>query len=71
MSHIETANTKLSLPVFVAIAEVLDVRADDLLYDDAPADSGTVRSSLQKILDQLHGLEETVRKAMSEIDTGI
>lgn len=40
MSHIETANTKLSLPVFLALSDVLNVRCDDLLkgkgrkYDD-------------------------------------
>lgn len=33
MSHIETGNTKLSLPVLVSLAEVLQVRADDLLFD--------------------------------------
>ena len=33
MSHIETGNTKLSLPVFVDIARALEVRTDDLLYD--------------------------------------
>ena len=33
MSHIETGNTKLSLPVFVDIARVLEVQTDDLLYD--------------------------------------
>ena len=31
MSHIETGNTKLSLPVLVDIAVVLGVRTDDLL----------------------------------------
>ncbi len=31
MSHIETGNTKLSLPVLVELAEVLEVRTDDLL----------------------------------------
>ena len=31
MSHIETGNTKLSLPVLVDIANALDVRTDDLL----------------------------------------
>ncbi len=34
MSHIETGNTKLSLPVFVDIAKVLSVRTDELLYDN-------------------------------------
>ena len=33
MSHIETGNTKLSLPFFVEIANVLDVQTDDLLKD--------------------------------------
>ncbi|MGN1443570.1 MAG: helix-turn-helix domain-containing protein [Acutalibacteraceae bacterium] len=33
MSHIETGNTKLSLPVLVALAEKLQVRTDDLIYD--------------------------------------
>ena len=33
MSHIETGNTKLSLSVFVAIADSLNVRTDDLLSD--------------------------------------
>lgn len=33
MSHIETGNTKLSLPVFVDIASALDVQTDDLLND--------------------------------------
>ena len=36
MSHIETGNTKLSLPVLVDLAAVLEVRVDDLLYDNSP-----------------------------------
>ena len=31
MSHIETGNTKLSLPVLADMAQVLEVRVDDLL----------------------------------------
>lgn len=46
MSHIETANTKLSLPVFVEIANALEVQTDALLYD-APRDS--VSSSIEEI----------------------
>ncbi len=34
MSHIETGNTKLSLPVFVDIAAALEVQTDDLLLDE-------------------------------------
>ena len=33
MSHIETGNTKLSLSVLAALAQALNVRADDLLFD--------------------------------------
>lgn len=40
MSHIETGNTKLSLPVFVDIAKALEVQTDSLLYDE-PRDSVT------------------------------
>lgn len=36
MSHIETANTKLSLPVLVDIATVLQVQTDELLHDHKP-----------------------------------
>lgn len=36
MSHIETANTKLSLPVLVDIANVLQVQTDRLLFDHKP-----------------------------------
>ena len=45
MSHIETGNTKLSLPVFVDIATALEVRLDDLL--DNP--TATTSSSLDEI----------------------
>ena len=33
MSHIETGNTKLSLPVLVELACALGVQSDDLLFD--------------------------------------
>lgn len=33
MSHIETGNTKLSLPVLVSLAEALEVRTDDILFN--------------------------------------
>ena len=33
MSHIETGNTKLSLPVLVELAKHLEVQTDDLLND--------------------------------------
>ena len=33
LSHIETGNTKLSLQVFVNIADALSVQSDELLHD--------------------------------------
>lgn len=33
MSHIETGNTKLSLPVLVDISKILNVQTDELLFD--------------------------------------
>jgi Predicted transcriptional regulators len=33
MSHIETGNTKLSLPVLVNIANILSVQTDAIIYE--------------------------------------
>ncbi len=41
MSHIETGNTKLSLPVFVRLAKALDIQTDDMLSDEV---SGKARA---------------------------
>lgn len=52
MSHIETGNTKLSLSVFVDIAESLDVQTDSLLYD-APRDSvNTAMNDIAAIMEE-------------------
>ena len=50
MSHIETGNTKLSLPVFVDLAEILDVRTDDLLYDGISAERSSTIDEIVQIL---------------------
>lgn len=50
MSHIETGNTKLSLPVFVALADALCVRTDELLHDPAPNHDSILRD-ITAILD--------------------
>ena len=52
MSHIETANTKLSLPVFVDIAEALEIQTDALLYD-TPRES--ISTSIEDIARTLNG----------------
>ena len=50
MSHIETGNTKLSLPVLVDIAAVLQVRTDDLLYSDPAASTGLAMDEIAAVL---------------------
>lgn len=50
MSHIETGNTKLSLPVLVDIAKALEVRTDDLLNDGAAATTGTALDEIAAVL---------------------
>lgn len=66
MSHIETGNTKLSLPVLVALANVLEVRTDDLLYDESPSSRTSSINGITQILDsctkqQLQIIEDVLR----------
>ncbi len=51
MSHIETANTKLSLPVFVALAQVLEVETDALLYDAPPLSVSRTEREIAALID--------------------
>lgn len=51
MSHIETGNTKLSLPVFVDIANALSVQTDELLYDMPQNNKTTMKQEINEILD--------------------
>lgn len=51
MSHIETGNTKLSLPVLAKIAEELSVGADALLSDAPKPDKAKLSAEVQEILD--------------------
>jgi len=52
MSHIETGHTKLSLPVLVALAAVLETSTDDLLYDqDPPAICTVEKDRIMRTLD--------------------
>lgn len=52
MSHIETGNTKLSLPVFVDIAAALDVRTDDLLENATLAASTAALQEITAVLER-------------------
>ena len=49
MSHIETANTKLSLPVLVDLAEALNVSADMLLFGKEGQEQSRTLEQLEKI----------------------
>ena len=51
MSHIETGNTKLSLPVLVDIAATLEVRTDDLLFDVPTLSVSAVLEDITATLD--------------------
>ena len=51
MSHIETGNTKLSLPDLSKIAEELSVSVDALLTDTSKPDKAALSAEVQEILD--------------------
>ena len=72
LSHIETGNTKLSLPVFVDLAKALEVQADDLLSDEVSGRS-TALNELSTILDscstkQVRIITELVKSAKVAMD---
>ena len=50
MSHIETGNTKLSLSVLVELSKILNVRTDDLLFDNPPEKDISI-SEIKETLD--------------------
>ena len=50
MSHIGTGNTKLSLPVFAAVAQALGVQTDDLLSDE-PSGRRVALQEISALLD--------------------
>lgn len=63
MSHIETGNTKLSLPVLVKMAEILQVQTDDLLFEEF---NGKHRVQ-QEIIDILDSCNEKELKILLEV----
>ena len=73
MSHIETANTKLSLPVFVDIAQALEVQADALLYDQSPESTTGMTKDIVAVLNQcdthqLHVIYEIIKAAKQSLN---
>ena len=72
MSHIETGNTKLSLPVFVGLAKALGIRTDELL-DGPQGGEGASFSEINALLEsctpqQVHILTDIVRAAKIALD---
>ena len=51
MSHIETGSTKLSLPVFIKIADVLSIQTDSLLSDIPRVNRTNLGSEITNLLD--------------------
>ena len=74
MSHIETGNTKMSLPVAADIAKALSVHVDALLYDKPSMGKTEIADEILKILescsrrelclilDVIRNLKKTLRK---------
>lgn len=51
MSHIETGNTKLSLPVLVNIANTLSVQTDAIIYENPQINKTTIKQELSELID--------------------
>ena len=60
MSHIETAYTKLSLPVFVDIAQALEVRLDDLLEEGMAPTTSEALDEIALVLEKCTAQEAKV-----------
>lgn len=50
MSHIETASTKLSLPVLVDIAKALDASVDEILFGSKTSNLKAIENDIEAIL---------------------
>lgn len=51
MSHIETGNTKLSLPVLVNIANILSVQTDAIIYETPQINKSSVKQEVSELID--------------------
>ena len=51
MSHIETGNTKLSLPVLVNIANALSVQTDAIIYEKPQINKTAIKQEVSDLLD--------------------
>ena len=76
MSHIETGNTKMSLPIFVELAAVLEVQTDELLHDDSPTSRSASVAHIADMLDncttqQIRIIEDIVKAAKESLNKNI
>lgn len=76
MSHIETANTKMSLSTFSELAAVLEVRTDELLYGDRTEDRSTSIAYITELLDdctiqQVRIIEDVVKAIKESLNKNI
>lgn len=72
LSHIETGNTKLSLPVLVKIANVLSVQTDELLFD-SPNNGASLKKEIYELLEscstkELNILFEILKATKTALD---
>ncbi len=72
MSHIETGNTKLSLPVLVSLAEALEVSADELLFEAKPTSRSADLNDIMAMLGdcsskELCAIRELVRASKTAL----
>lgn len=76
MSHIETANTKMSLSTFAELASALEVRTDELLYDYRLEDRSASIAHITELLDdcttqQVRIIEDTVKTLKESLNKNI
>lgn len=60
MSHIETGNTKLSLTVFVDIANALSVQTDELLHDITEQNKTPLKQEFIELLNSCSSQELSI-----------
>lgn len=73
MSHIETGNTKLSLPVLVKIATVLSVQTDELLFAEPQENKTRITNEILDVLnscslDDMHILIDVIKSIKISLD---
>ena len=77
MSHIETGNTKLSLPVLVNISQKLHTSVDDLLFDHSVHQKNNALKQIESVLDActpkqaviISEIIKSTKAAMDQYDT--